>query len=182
MEMTNVITPTGTLIRKIQPQCRCWLIRPPRAGPRARASAPIAAQMPMAVLRSLTLVNAAMMTASVAGISRAAPMPWIARLAMSIPPLVASPAASEDTVNRARPEEDPAPAVDVGEPAAGQQQPGHREQVAADHPLEPGHRQVQAVLDGRDRHVNDVVVQVSHERRQADRGQCPPTPGVFAGR
>jgi hypothetical protein len=30
-------------------------------------------------------------------------MPWIARLAMSIPPLVARPAASEDTVNRARP-------------------------------------------------------------------------------
>jgi hypothetical protein len=55
------------------------------------------------VLRSLTLVNAAMMIASVAGISRAAPIPWIARLAMSIPPLLASPAASEDTVNRARP-------------------------------------------------------------------------------
>ena len=98
-----MITPTGTLMRKIQPQCRCWLIRPPSAGPVARASAPAAAQMPMAMLRSLTLVNAVMMMASVAGISRAAPMPWMARLAMSTPPLPASPAASEDSVKTAMP-------------------------------------------------------------------------------
>ena len=78
-------------------------------------------------------------------------------------------------------EEDPAPPVHVGEPAAGQQQPGHREQVAADHPLQPGHRQVQAVLDGRDRHVDDVVVQVGHEGGQADRRQRPPpSPGALA--
>ena len=69
----------------------------------ARASALTAAQMPMAMLRSLTLVNVAMMMASVAGISSAAPMPWTARLAMSTPPLPASPAASEDSVKTARP-------------------------------------------------------------------------------
>jgi hypothetical protein len=101
--MTKVSTPTGTLMRKIQPQCRCWLIRPPSAGPVARASAPAAAQMPMAMLRSLTLVNVAMMMASVAGMSRAAPMPWMARLAMSTPPLPASPATSEDSVKTAMP-------------------------------------------------------------------------------
>ncbi len=101
--MTKVSTPTGTLIRKIQPQCRCWLIRPPSAGPVARASAPAAAQMPMAMLRSLTSVNVAMMMASVAGMSRAAPMPWIARLAMSTSPLPASPATSEDSVKTAMP-------------------------------------------------------------------------------
>ena len=101
--MAKVITPIGTLMRKIQPQCRCWLIRPPRAGPVARASAPTAAQMPMAVLRSLTFVNVAMMMARVAGISRAAPMPWTARLPMSTPPLPASPAASEDSVKTTMP-------------------------------------------------------------------------------
>ena len=101
--MAKVITPTGTLMRKIQPQWRCWLIRPPSAGPAARASAPAAAQMPMAMLRSLTLVNVAMMMASVAGMSRAAPMPWMARLAMSTPPLPASPATSEDSVKTAMP-------------------------------------------------------------------------------
>ena len=101
--MAKVITPTGTLMRKIQPQRKCWLIRPPSTGPVARASAPAAAQMPMAMLRSLMLVNVAMMMASVAGISRAAPMPWMARLAMSTLPLPASPAASEDSVKTAIP-------------------------------------------------------------------------------
>ncbi len=101
--MANVITPTGTLIRKIQPQWRCWLIRPPATGPVARASAPTAAQMPMAVLRSLTSANVATMMASVVGISMAAPTPWTARLAMSTPPLPARPAASEDSVKTARP-------------------------------------------------------------------------------
>ena len=101
--MAKVITPTGTLMRKIQPQWRCWLIRPPRTGPSARASALTAAQMPMAVLRSLTLVNVAMMMASVVGISSAAPTPCTARLAMSTPPLPASPAASEESVKTAMP-------------------------------------------------------------------------------
>jgi len=98
-----VITPTGTLIRKIQPQRACWLISPPTTGPRARASAPTAAQMPTAMLRSLRLVNAAMMMASVGGISSAAPTPCTARLAMSTSPLPASPAASEEKVNTAVP-------------------------------------------------------------------------------
>lgn len=98
-----MITPTGTLIRKIQPHFRCWLIRPPTTGPRARASALTAAQMPMAMLRSLTLVKVAMMIASVVGISSAAPTPWTARLAMSKSPLPASPAASEDRVKTAMP-------------------------------------------------------------------------------
>jgi len=101
--MTKVRTPIGTLIRKIQPQCRCWLIRPPSAGPRARASAPDAAQMPMATLRSRALLNAATMMARVAGMSSAAPTPWMARMAMRMPPLAASPEASEATVKTARP-------------------------------------------------------------------------------
>jgi len=43
------------------------------------------------------------MMASVAGISSAAPMPWTARLAMSTPPLAASPAASEESVKTPSP-------------------------------------------------------------------------------
>ena len=98
-----MITPTGTLIRKIQPQRACWLIRPPSTGPVARARAPTAAHRPMAMVRSRRSENVATMMASVAGISRAAPVPWMARLAMSTPPLPASPAASEDSVKTARP-------------------------------------------------------------------------------
>ena len=59
--------------------------------------------MPMAVLRSLMFVKVAMMMASVAGISSAAPTPWMARLAISTPPLPASPAASEESVKTAMP-------------------------------------------------------------------------------
>ena len=156
-----MITPSGTLIRKIQPHRRCWLITPPSAGPPARASAPAAAQMPMAMVRSRMSVNAATMMASVAGISSAAPTPWTARLAMSTLALPASPAASEERVKTPRPNRNSRGqlAVHVGEPPPDQQQPGQREQVAADHPLQPGHRQVQVALHGRDGHVDDVVVE-----------------------
>ncbi len=65
--------------------------------------APIAVQMPIALVRSFGSVNVAMMIASVVGISSAAPTPCTARLAISTAPLPASPAASDDTVNRARP-------------------------------------------------------------------------------
>ena len=94
---------------------------------RGQGQAPTAAQMPMAMLRSLTLVNVAMMMASVVGISSAAPTPWTARLAISTPPLPASPAASEDSGEQGHADqEQPAPPVHVGEPAADQQQPGQR--------------------------------------------------------
>ena len=52
--MTNAAMPTGTLMKKIQPQCRCWLMKPPTSGPKASASAPIAVHAPIAVVRSLT--------------------------------------------------------------------------------------------------------------------------------
>ena len=58
---------------------------------------------PIAVARSLALSNVAMMMASVAGTSIAAPRPWNSRAAISAPPLPASPAASEDSVNIDRP-------------------------------------------------------------------------------
>ncbi len=101
--MPMVITPMGTLMKKIQPQCRCWLMKPPISGPKARASAPMADTAPIAVARSLALSNVAMMMASVAGTSIAAPRPWNTRAPISTPPLPASPAASEDSVNTDRP-------------------------------------------------------------------------------
>ena len=47
-----VAMPNGTLMKKIQPQAACWLIKPPTSGPTASASAPTALQMPMAAVRS----------------------------------------------------------------------------------------------------------------------------------
>jgi hypothetical protein len=126
----------------------------------------------MAMLRSLTLVKVAMMIASVVGISSAAPTPWTARLAMSTSRRPGGQRGQGE--DRHADQEQPPPAVHVGEPAADEQQPGQGEQVTADHPLQTGHRQVQAALDGRDRDINHVVVEVGHERGEADRGQRPP--------
>ncbi len=101
--IATVIAPSGTLIRKIQPQCRCWLMTPPIAGPSARPSAPIAPEMPIAVVRSRGSVNVAAMIASDAGRMSAAPSPCTARAAISTPPLPARPAASEESVKMTRP-------------------------------------------------------------------------------
>ena len=90
-------------MKKIQPQWKFWLMNPPISGPNASASALIAVQMPIARVRSLTSSKVAMMIASVVGTSSAAPRPCSARKAISIPPLVARPAASEDRVNTDRP-------------------------------------------------------------------------------
>ena len=58
--ITSAITPTGTLMKKIQPQCRCWLMNPPMSGPKASAIAPIAVQVLIAVVRSLGSLKVAM--------------------------------------------------------------------------------------------------------------------------
>ena len=97
--MPIVITPTGTLIRKIQPQCRCWLMNPPMSGPKARASAPMAAQAPTARVRSRRSSKVATMMASVVGTMSAAPRPCTSRAPMSTLPLLASPAPREASVN-----------------------------------------------------------------------------------
>ena len=98
-----MITPTGTLMKKIQPQCACWLMKPPISGPNARPRAPVALQIAMAVARSRTLPNVARMMASAVGTSSAAPRPCTARLAISTAPLPDSPAASDAGVKMARP-------------------------------------------------------------------------------
>ena len=101
--MANVITPTGTLMKKIQPQCRCWLMKPPMSGPNARAIAPIAVQTPTAVVRSRASSKVATMMASVVGTSSAAPRPCSSRMPISTLPLPASPAPSDESVNTVSP-------------------------------------------------------------------------------
>jgi hypothetical protein len=101
--IARVTAPSGTLIKKIQPQWKCWLMTPPSAGPSARPSAPIAPEMPIAMVRSRASVNVATRIASAAGMTSAAPSPCTARAAISPPPLPASPEASEESVKIARP-------------------------------------------------------------------------------
>ena len=87
----SVASPTGTLMKKIQPQLRYWLSRPPSSGPTASASAPTALQMPTAAARCRPSVKVAEMMASVVGVTSAAPRPWTARLITSTSTLPAKP-------------------------------------------------------------------------------------------
>ena len=50
-------------------------MKPPISGPKASAIAPMAVQVPMALVRSLALSKVAMMMASVVGTRSAAPRP-----------------------------------------------------------------------------------------------------------
>jgi hypothetical protein len=71
-------------------------------------------------------------------------------------------------------DEDPAPAEDVTGPAAEQQQAAERQRVGVHHPLEPGAREAERVLDVWQRHVHDRGVQHHHELRGGDDHQGEP--------
>ncbi len=96
------ITPIGMLMKKIQFQLMCSVIRPPTSGPIARASAETPAQMPIAVPRSCG-GKVTVMIESVAGFISAAPSPWTTRAAIRIVASPARPHASDESVKMARP-------------------------------------------------------------------------------
>ncbi len=179
---TAVATPIGTLIRKIQPQEACWLSQPPVNGPTASASAPTPPQTPIAVPRSRGSGNSAGSSASEAGVSSAAPMPCTARLPISISWFWARPADTEATVKTARPAKNASRGAEhVGDPAAGQQQTGEDQHVRARDPFQAGDAQVEVPLDGREGHVDHVVVEVGHEGAERHRDERPP-PAVLLHR
>jgi hypothetical protein len=95
-------TPTGTLMKKIQPQCKCSAMTPPTSGPMASASAETPAQIPIAIPRCRG-GNVAVMIERVAGFIRAAPTPWTIRAPMSHSALGAMPHAREAAVKIASP-------------------------------------------------------------------------------
>ncbi len=70
-------------------------------------------------------------------------------------------------------QEEAAAAEEVGEPSADQHEPREREDVGADDPLDARGRQVKVFLDHRDGDVDDVVVEVGHERREGDGHESP---------
>jgi hypothetical protein len=71
-------------------------------------------------------------------------------------------------------DEDPAPAEDVGEPAAEEQEPTEEERVGADHPLQVLLREAQVDLDRREGHVHDRDVEDDHELHRAQERQRKP--------
>ena len=81
-------------MKKIARQLTYSVRAPPTTGPIESARAETPAQMPIALPRSAA-GNVCVMIESVAGIISAAPIPWIARLPISIAGSCASPAVAE---------------------------------------------------------------------------------------
>ena len=107
-------------MKKIQFQLMFSMITPPTSGPIASASADTPAQIPIAVPRCFG-GKVAVMIESVAGFISAAPTPWTTRAPIRKPRSSASPQASEEAVKiDEADDEDPAPAEQVGELAAGE--------------------------------------------------------------
>ena len=74
----------GTLTQKIQCQSRPWVTAPPTSGPLATARPPIPPQMPITVPRRAG-GKADVRMVRLTGMTTAAPIPWTARAAISIP-------------------------------------------------------------------------------------------------
>ncbi len=87
---TTASAATGTLRKKIDCQETFSTRKPPTTGPMARARALTPAQVPIALPRSCA-GKALVMIERVAGIMKAAPMPWAARPATSHASLCESP-------------------------------------------------------------------------------------------
>ena len=99
---TIASAPIGTLMKKIQFQLMCSVMRPPTSGPIASASAETPAQMPIAVPRCFG-GNVTVMIESVDGFISAAPTPWTTRAAMSTLALPARPQPSDESVKMTSP-------------------------------------------------------------------------------
>jgi len=65
----------------------------------------------------------------------------------------------------------PAPSEQVGEPSAEQQEPAVGDDVAAEHPLQVLHGEVQVAGDGRQRDVDDRGVEEVEEGDRAEEGE-----------
>ena len=94
---------TGTLTKKIHSQPSESTSTPPATTPSVPPMPARAPQTPSAMLRSRPAGNVTVSSASAAGESSAAPMPWIARTAISVSEEPAKPPASEAAANSPRP-------------------------------------------------------------------------------
>ena len=101
------------------------------------------------------------------GVSSAAPMPCTALAAIRTGASGAMPHSSDATANHTTPmQEDPLAAVLVAQRAGEQQQPGQRQRVGGDHPLQGGQAGVKVAADGGQRDA---------DHRRVDRGHRDPS-------
>ena len=93
----------GTLIRNTDPHQKCASSRPPMMGPSAMPTPLVPAHSPMARCRSPPSRNMSVMIDNVDGMISAAPMPMLARAAISIPTDPENAAQVDPAANAARP-------------------------------------------------------------------------------
>ena len=167
--------PTGMLTKKIHGHENTCVRRPPRIRPTAEPPIAIAAHTPSALARSLPSANVVEMIDSAAGEIRAAPRPWTAREAISIPELTDTPARNEaDGEDDKANQEEPLAPEEVAGAAAEQQEPAEEEGVGVHDPLEIRLAQIEIRLDRRKRDVDDGRVEDDHELGDADEDEDDP--------
>ncbi len=132
-----------------------------------------AAQIPSALPRSRESRQMTRTMARDAGISSAAPTPATARAPIRIPIEGENAATTEASGEDCRAEdENPAPADEIGQQSAGQEQDGISQVVGVDHPLERAYARVEVRADPVRAEIDDRGIDLRDEYGQAQREQC----------
>ena len=167
--------PIGTLTNSTHSQPAHSVSMPPSSTPAAPPEPATAPQTPSALLRSAPSAKITVTSESAAGESSAAPRPWTARAAISLPGEVARPPASEASANTIEADhEQPAPAEQVGHAAAEQQEAAEEQRVGVDDPREVVLGEVEVAADRRQRDVDDGCVEDDDELRQRQQRERDP--------
>ena len=181
-----VASPIGTFTKKIQCQLTAWVMTPPASRPTAPPAEATKAKTPIAFACSRGSGNIVTIMPSTTAEVSAPPAPCTNRAMTSIAWFWQTPAHTADAaVNTASPmQEHPAAPGQVAQPAGEQQQAAERDQVGVHDPGQPGRREAQLGLDGRQRDVHDRHVEDDHQHAGAQhiqRQPARPIGGLGAG-
>ena len=176
----------GRLTRNTEPHQKCSSSSPDATGPKAAPLPEMPAQMAMALARSRA-GNTLVRIDSVDGMTNAAPMPMIARAAMSMFGVSARAPSVEPAAKITQAGLEGALAAEaVADGGGGEQQPGEDQPVGVDDPLDLGVRGAEAalvdrLLQRRQGHVEHGVADDDDDQRGAQHGVRLPPPGVHVG-
>ena len=142
------------------------------------------AQTPIALRRSIGSMNTLVNSDNVEGMMKAPPMPMSDRVAMSAGADVANELSRLPRPKMLKSDDEGAVAAEaVAEAAGGEEEPGEHDRVRVDDPLQLARRGVESagrlqLGEGRERDVEDRVVEHEHEQAHAQDGKAEPAPAV----
>ena len=170
--------PIGTFTNSTHSQPAHSVSMPPSSTPTAPPDPATAPHTPIALLRSEPSANRTVTSESAAGESSAAPRPWTARAAISVPSLCGEPAGKRgDPEQDETDDEQPATTEQVGQAAAEQQEAAEHEHVRVDDPRQVVLGEVQISADRRQRDVDDRRVEDDDELGRCEQRQRQPLVG-----